>query len=145
MKVDGDEDGEGTRMGVETNEKTQDGSRSGSGDGARTGTGIEAKGRTQDENGNGNKSSSGDGNGDEKGNGDKNEDGTREGGGEAKKRKKPRKSCRRLVGNGGDLSGTRKKCRQERFGSVTAKFDSLDNRKEAGGEAQGTIQYQGLE
>ena len=36
-----------------------------------------------------------------------------EGGGEAKNRKKPRKSCRRDVGNGGDLCEKRKKYRQE--------------------------------
>ena len=35
-----------------------------------------------------------------------------EGGGEAKKRKKPHKSCRRHVGNGGDLGGKRKKRRK---------------------------------
>ena len=43
-----------------------------------------------------------------------------EGGGEAKKRKKPHKSCRRDVGNGGALGGNRKKCRQENVGSVAA-------------------------
>ena len=59
VNVDGDWDGAGTRTGVETNERTQDGNGDGSGDG--------------------NESSSGDGN----------EDGIGEGGGEAKKRKKP--------------------------------------------------------
>ena len=49
-----------------------------------------------------------------------NEDRIREGGGEAKKRKKPHKSCRRLVGNEGDLGGKRKKrtSRKERVGPV---------------------------
>ena len=49
------------------------------------------------------------------GNGDGNEDRIGQGGGEAKKRKKPHKSCRRDVGNGGDLGVKRKKRRQERF------------------------------
>ena len=40
------------------------------------------------------------------GNGD--EDRIGEGGREAKKRKKPQNSCRRQVGNGGDLGGKRK-------------------------------------
>ena len=72
---------------------------------------METRGRTQDGNdgsGDGNESSSGDGNGDEDGNGDGNEDGIGEGGGEAMKRKKPHKSCRRHVGHGVDLSGKRK-------------------------------------
>ena len=47
-------------------------------------------------------------------NGNGNEDRTGEGGRETKKRKKPQKSCRHHVGNGGDLSGKRKKCRKER-------------------------------
>ena len=68
---------------------------------------MEIRGRTQDGNGDGsgygNESSSGDGNGDEDGNGEGNEDGIGEGGEEAKKRKKPLKSCRRHVGNGVDL------------------------------------------
>ena len=71
----------------------------GDGDGAGTGTGVETRGRTQDGNGDGsghgNESSSGDRNGDEGGNGDGNEDGIGEDGGEAKKGKKPHKSCRR--------------------------------------------------
>ena len=45
---------------------------------------------------------------------------------------------RGLRGNGGDLGGTRKKCRQERIGSVAANPGNLENSKEAGGEAQGT-------
>ena len=111
-------------------------SRNGNGDGGGD------RGRTQDGNGDGsgdkNESSSGDGNGDEDGNGDGNEEGVEEGGGEAKKRKKPHKSCRRDVGNGGDLSGKRKKRRQQRVGSVAAGPDNLENSKEAGGETQGT-------
>ena len=42
-----------------------------------------------------------------------------------KKRKKPHRSCRRDVGNGGDLSGMRKKHRQERVGSVVVNRDNL--------------------
>ena len=38
-------------------------------------------------------------------NGNGNEDRMREGGREAKKRKTPQNSCRRHVGNGGDLGG----------------------------------------
>ena len=45
--------------------------------------------------------------------GDGDKDGTEdrigEGGGEAKKRMKPHKSCRRHVGNGGDLGGKSKR------------------------------------
>ena len=76
---------------------------------------------------------SGDGNGDEDGNGNGNEDRIGEGGREAKKGKKPHKSCRRHdVGNGGDLSGKRKKCRKERVGPVAVNNqDNLDNNKEA--------------
>ena len=91
---------------------------------------METRGRTQDWNedgsGNGNESRSGDGSGDEDGggdedgNGDENEDGIGEGGREAKKRKKPHKSCRRHVGKGGDLGEKRKKRRQERVSSVAA-------------------------
>ena len=59
---------------------------------------VETCGRTQDGdrdgNGDGNESSNGDGNGYEDGNGDGNEDGIEERG-EAKKRKKSHKSCRR--------------------------------------------------
>ena len=74
---------------------------------------METRGRTQDENGggsgDGNESSSGDGNGDRDENGNGKEDRIEEGGREAKKRKKPHKSCRRHVGNGGDLGVKRKK------------------------------------
>ena len=135
----------GTRTGVEANEGTQDGSGDGSGDGAGkgTGTGVETRERTQDGKGDGsgtgNENSSGDGNGDEDGNVYGNKDGIEEGGGEAKKRKKLYKSCRRDVGNGGDLGGKIKKRRQERVGSVAAATpDNLENNKEAGGGAQGT-------
>ena len=60
-----------------------------------------------DENGDGSEDSSGNGNGDED-NGNGNEDRIGEGGREAIKRKKPQNSCRRCVGNGGDLDGKRK-------------------------------------
>ena len=85
-----------------------------------TGTRVKTRGRTQDGNGDGsgggNESSSGDGNG------DGNKDGR-----EAEKRKKPHKSCRRHVSNGGDLGEKRKKCRQQRVGSVAANPDDLEN------------------
>ena len=93
---------------------------------------METRGRIQDENGDG----SGDGNGDED-NGNGNEDRIGEGGREAKKRKKPHKSCRRHVGNGGDLGGKRKIRRKERVGPVAVNPDNLENNKEAGGGAQG--------
>ena len=70
---DGNRDGTGTRTGVEANEGTQDGNGGGNGD----------------RSGDGNKSSSGYGIG--------------EGRGEAKNCKKSHKSCRRDVGNRGDL------------------------------------------
>ena len=113
-------------MGVEANEGTQDGNGDGSGDGGGTGTGT--RGRTQD------------GNGDEDGKRDGNEDGIGEGGREAKKRKKPHSnnSCRRHVGNGGDLSGNKTKRRQEKVGSVAANPDNLESNKEVGGGAHGT-------
>ena len=82
-------------------------------------------------------SSSGDKNGDEDiGNG--NEDRVGEGGRDGKKRKQPKNSCRRHVGNGGDLGGKRKKCRKERVGLVAANPDNLESNKEAGRGAQGT-------
>ena len=136
--VDGDGDGAGAKTGVEANERTHDGNGDGSGDGAgtRAGTGVETRGRTQDGNGGG----GGDGNERSRGNGiaDRNEDGIGEGGEEAKKCKKPHKSCRRDMANGGDLGGKRKKRGQERVGSVTAEPHNLVNSKEAGGRAQGT-------
>ena len=62
----------------------------------------------------------------------------REGGREAKRRKNPQKSCRRQVGNGGDLGAKRKKCRKERDGPVATNPDNLESKKEAEGGAQGT-------
>ena len=64
--------------------------------------------------------------GSEDGSGD--EDRIGEGGIEAKKRKKPYKSCRRHVGNGGDLGVKRKKRRKERIGPVAVNLDSLENK-----------------
>ena len=92
-------------------------------------------GNGEDGDGDGSEDSSGDGNGNED-NG--NEDRIREGGREAKKRKKPQNSCRRYVGIGGDLGGKREKCRKERVGPVAADPDNLESNKEAGGGAQGT-------
>ena len=68
----------------------------------------------------------------------RNEGGTGEGGEEAKKRKKPHKTCGRHVGNWGDLGGKRKKRRKERVGPVAFNTDNLENDKEAGGVEQGT-------
>ena len=76
---------------------------------------------------------SGDGNGDE-GNRNVNEDRIGEGGGEAKKRKKPLISCRHHVGNEGDLGGKREKRRKERVGPVASNPDNQRNNKKAGGE-----------
>ena len=82
--------------------------------GARTGagTGVETRRRTPDGNvdgnGDGSEDSSGDGNGDED-NEKGNKDRIGEGGREAKMRTKPQNSCRRHVGNGGDLGGKREK------------------------------------
>ena len=88
--------------------------------------------RTQDGNGDGSEDSSVDGDGN--GNGDR----IGEGGREAKKRKKPQNSCRRHVGNRGDLDGKRKKCRKERVSPVVANPGNLENNKKARGGAQGT-------
>ena len=117
--------GDGAGTGVEVNEGSQDGS------GDEAGTGVETRRRTPDGNGDGSEDSSGDGIVDED-NG--NEDRIGEGGREAKKRKKPRNSCRRHAGNEGDLGEKRKKCRKERVGSVAAYADNLESNKEAGGE-----------
>ena len=86
-----------------------------------TWTRVETRGRTNDANedgsGNENKCSSEDENGTEMGTGT----GTRTGfGGEAKKRKKSHKRCRRDEGNREHVNGKGRKRRQERFGSVTA-------------------------
>ena len=104
---------DGIRVGGGIGDENEDGS----GDGAGTGTGtrVETRGRMQyrngDGSGDGNVSSSGDEKGNEGGNGNGNKNTIGEGGREAKKRKKPHKTCRRHVGNGGDLGGKRKKCR----------------------------------
>ena len=78
------------------------------------------------------------GTGSEDSSGDRGEDRIGEGGREAKKRKKPQNSCRRQVGNGGDLSGKGKKCRKEWVGPVAANPDNLESNKEAEGGTQGT-------
>ena len=98
--------GTGTGAGIKTTTVTEMG----------TGTGVETPGRIQDGDGDGsgdgNESNSGDGTGDDdSGNG--NEDMIGEGGREAKKRKESRKTCRRHVGNGGNLGGKREKRRNK--------------------------------
>ena len=102
---------------------------------------METRRRTLDGNGDGNgdgsEDSSGDGNRDDD-NGNGNEDRIGESGREVKKRKKPQNSCRHRAGNGRNTSGKRKKCRNERIGSVAANPDNLESNKEAGGGAQGT-------
>ena len=60
-----------------------------------------------------------------------------EGEGPANKRKKPQKRYRRDVENGGELGERRKQRRQEIIGSEDVDPEDLDNRKEAGKEAQG--------
>ena len=92
---------------------------------------------TGDGNGDGSEDSSGDGNGD-KDNGNGNEDRIGKCGREAKKRKKPQNSCRRQVGNGGDLGGKRKTCRKGRVGPVAANPDNLESNRETDGGGQGT-------
>ena len=111
----------------------------GTGAGTGTGTGVETRRRTPDGNGDGSEDNSGDGNGDED-NGNGNEDRIREGGREAKKRKKPQNSCSRHVGNGGNLGGKNKKCRKERVAPVAANPDNLESNKEAEG---GSTRYPG--
>ena len=59
---------------------------------------------------------------------------SRGGGEEAKKREKTHKSCRRYVGNRGDLGRKRKKCRQERVDLVAANPDNLEIERKQGGE-----------
>ena len=117
------------------------GTGTGAGTGTATGTGVETRRRTSDGNGDGNgdgsEDSSGDGNGD-KDNGNGNEDRIGKCGREAKKRKKPQNSCRRQVGNGGDLGGKRKTCRKEGVGPADANPDNLESNREAEGGAQGT-------
>ena len=124
---------------MEENEGAQDGNGDGrrGGTGTGTGKGMETRRQTPagngDGNGDGSEDSSGDGNGDED-NGNGSEGRIREGGREAKKRKKPQNSCRCHVGNGGDLGGKRKKRRKERVGPVAANPDNLESNKESGGE-----------
>ena len=48
--------------------------------------------------------------------------------------KKPQNSCRRHVGNGGDLGGKRKKCGKERVRQVAANPSNLESNKEEGEE-----------
>ena len=51
----------------------------------------------------------------------------------------PTYSCRRHVGNGGDLAGKRKKRRKKRVGPVAANNpDNLENKKEVGGGVKAT-------
>ena len=134
--MNGGGDGDGAGTGVEANERTQDENRDGSEDGAGTGTGtrtgVKTRGRTQNGNGDGswdeNESSCGDGN----------EDRIGGGGGKTKRHRKPHESCKRDVGNGGDLGGNRGKRRQKSIGSVAADPDNLENRKKAERQAQGT-------
>ena len=91
----------------------------------------------QDGDGDGSEDSSGDGNGNED-NGNGHEYMIGESGREAKKRKQPQNSCRRHVGNGGDLGGKRKKCTKERVGPVAANPDNLEGNKETGRGVQDT-------
>ena len=97
----GDGDGAGAGTGVEVNEGVQDGNGDGNGDGSEDssgdGNGDEDNGNRDEDNGNRDAD-----------NGNGNEDRIGEGRREAKKRKKPQNSCRRHVGNGGDLGGKRK-------------------------------------
>ena len=110
---DGDEAGTGAGTAVEVTEGAQDGNGDGSRDGAGTGagTGVDTRRRAPDgngdRNGDGSEDSSGDGDGDQD-NGNGNEDRIGESGRQAKKRKKPKNSCRRQVGNEGDFGGKRK-------------------------------------
>ena len=141
MNGQGDGARVGTGTGVEVNEGAQDENGGGSGGGAGTGTGVETRRRTPDGNGDGNgdgsEDSSGGGNGDED-NGNGNEDRIGEGEREAKKHKKPQSSCRRHVGNGGNLGGKSKQYRKERVSPVAANPDNLESNEEARGGAQGT-------
>ena len=63
------------------------------------------------------------------------------GGREPKKRKKPHKSSRRYVRNGGHVGGKREKRRQERVGSVADNPDNVENRNEGDREC---TKYPGL-
>ena len=87
----------------------------GTGTGAGTGRGRGGGGGGDgdgDGDGDGSEDRSEDGDGDED-NGNVNEDRIGEGGREAKKPEKPQNSCRRQVGNRGDLGGKREKCRKK--------------------------------
>ena len=112
--------------------------RSGSGNGGggeRRSAGWE-RGRERGRDGDGD----GDGGGSEDSRGGRNgnEDIIWEGGREAGKRKKPQNSCRRHVGNEGDIiGGKREKC-GKRVGPVAANPDNLESNKEAGLGAQST-------
>ena len=101
----GNEVGGGGERRSARGERGREWGRSGAGTGTRRG--VETPGRTQDGNGDGsgdrNGSSSGDGNGDEDVNRNRNEDRVGEDGRGAKKRKKPHKSCRCHVENEGNL------------------------------------------
>ena len=57
---------------------------------------------------------------------------------EGRRSVKTQRSCRRDVGNGGNLGGKRKTCRQESVGSVATDPDNLNTSKEVGRKAQGT-------
>ena len=109
--------------------------------GTGTGTGVENRGRPHDGNGDGsgdrNESNLRDENGDEDGNEDGNEGEIEEGGGEVKKRKKPRKNCRRdqallsrtshHVGKRGvELAGTRQ-LRSQRTKGLSKNCKSKDS------------------
>ena len=144
MNGDGVGDGAGTGTRVRRTKERKIGTSTGAGTGGGgvSGTEFETRGRMQDENGDGSgegkESSGGDGDGDEDGNEDGNENAIAKRGRQAKKRKKPHKSCRRHVGNGGDLDGKSKKRRQGRVGSEAANPDNLENSKDTGGETQDT-------
>ena len=105
---------------------------------------METRRRTPEGNGGGNGDGSKDGSGDwnaDEDNGNGNEYRIGEGGREAKKSKKPQNSCRRHVGNRGDLGGKKKTYRKERVGPVAANPDNLESNKEEGG---GSTRYSGL-
>ena len=135
---------------MEANEGTQDGSGDGSGDGAGTGTGTgqererergqgwrhvdkhrmgtETKTKAVAEMGTGTRMGTG--------------TGTRTESGRAEERRRSARNRTRVVHAMWETGEPRvereKDVRQERDASVAADSDNLDNRKEAGGEAQGT-------
>ena len=69
---------------------------------------------------------------------DGNEDRIGEGGKEAKKRKKPHKSCRSDVGNGVDFGGKGKNVDKKGLVRVVANPGNLENSKKAEGETRRT-------